>query len=157
MLFGAWIEPRGKGQYRLVLSRQRRQWSTLAWAVITAMLQDHELEMFNFRMRSVGGDCIEFSTRSCQFLGHAWQRWYGSGEVLLPADMVIKDRELLFLVLGAWKAGNKTVKLNLRGREDVAVKSPWPMRKISKGYEIYQEISEVEAWLETVVPRKVFI
>ena len=154
MLFGARIEEAGNcnGSYRLVVKRQRRQWGTLAWAVITAMLQDRELELFNFRMRAVSG-CVEFRTRACQFLGASWKRWYPDGELKMP-DMVIGDRELLFWILGAWGYG-KPVRLDLMGGH-AAVKTPWPVKKTVGGYEI-RDVPEVQRWLELVVPRKVLM
>lgn len=104
MLFGASIEPRGDGSYRLRMLRQKRKHAAMAWAIIVAESQDPLFDFLVFRFNVDGKDQILAQTRSSRFLADAYERWYKTETLKMPEDMDAKldARAILFWVLGSW-------------------------------------------------------
>lgn len=100
MLFGASIQKRPNGCYRLVVQRSRKQWPSLGFLLIVAESQDPLFDFLTFRLTNIQGGIIMARTRDTRFLGASYRKWYGTGELRRPADVAFDDTARMFWMIG---------------------------------------------------------
>ena len=97
MVFGACIEPRPNGNYRLRMMRSFERWPALAWVLMVVESQDPEFNFLRFRLSLNRGQVVAL-TRDSRFLGEAYDRWYKDGkrrEAVVAEDETVRVFRLL--------------------------------------------------------------
>ena len=165
MLFGAQLD-RIRDRCRLAVKRDERAWPSLVWAAATWEMQDGHIELMRMTATASTKPSITFTTGTSRLLMCAHRRWYSTGRMAIPNDIKITRESLAF-----WLVGTMAGKISRATSIHIVTPfmqhetAEWIARDIEnvggwkcevKGRGMVMETAAVTAWLDRILPRKVW-